>query len=390
MPLRGWLGAGLIMLSWPLALAAEAVTFGEQGTGNDAIYDNLNFLTATQFTCPASGAVNRIVFYVPITAGASGRVALYGNGGTNLPGALLAESGSQALVTGWNTFVIPDTAVTLGETYWLANQLSNAAATVGIYNNDPSIWKSRERWPYTYAGFPDPFGSPTGAQAWRFCIYADEVTATFTPTPAVGTATFTPTPSVTASATATFTPTLTVSRTATPSGTPTATSTPTSTRTATFSPTRTITVTGTISPVYTPTSTPTITPTVSISPTGTPLPAVSPTGTPIPAASPSPSMTSTRAGFENPGGLRIYPQPGRDRVHLACGFTGPGVILLEVYNAAGERVLGLRNAFASQVGEAVLELQTRDLAPGIYYVRLQIEDQQGRRLVKGKMAITLK
>lgn len=392
MTLRG-LGAAMLALAFTAAPAA-AVTFGEQGTGNYEIYDNQGFLTATQFTCPATGTVNRIVLYVTVTGGASGRVALFGDGGANLPGALLAESASQALALGWNTFAIPSTAVTSGGTYWLANQLSNTITTVAIYNDDPNFYKSRERWPYTYGSFPNPFGSPTGAQSWRFCIYATEVAATATPTPN-GTATFTPTPggtatftvTVTRSATSTpspiYSPTMTPTRTrtatasATPSFTRTATRTATRTRTATLSPSPTQ------SPVYSPTMTPTITPTPTISPT----PTASLTSTA--AAGLSATATSTPANAL-PGAverIRIFPQPGRERVRLAYPCSGAARMEAEVFNPAGERVLRISAEPVGAGGEAVTELLTQDLAAGVYYVRMRLEDQQGRRTLTGKMAI---
>lgn len=305
---------------WWLLLCspAGAVTFGEQGTGNFQVYNNTGYLTATQFICGGTGNVNRIMLYVSISGGGSGRVAIYGDGGVDLPGALMAESASQALVDGWNTFVISNTAVTAGETYWLCNQVSSDAVYIRLYNNDSDPNKTRERTPYPYGSYPDPFGTPTGARAWRFCIYATEVaTPTFTPTP---TFTFTQTPA----GTPTFTSTATPSRTATPSatGTPTATETSTATESATHTQTFTITLTRTPSPSSTPTptltasgtftptatrtgtstssptvtATPTITRTSTISPTSTHSPVHTPTHTPTitPTSTISPTPTVTR------------------------------------------------------------------------------------------------
>lgn len=359
-------GPGLALLALALTAAtAEAVTFGEQGTGNYEIYDNRNFLTATQFSCPAAGAVNRIFFYVTVTGGASGRVALYGDGGLNLPGALLAESASQPLVTGWNAFVIPETAVTSGATYWLANQLSNTITTVGLYNDDPNFFKSRERWPYAYGSFPAPFGSPTGAQPWRFCIYATEITGTATPTPG-GTATFT----ATRTRSATISPT--------PSSTWTRTRTATGTRTPTVSPTPTR------SPAYSPTATPTISPTPPAAPTATISPVLTPSPTPSAAAS---TATPTFTPGTRAGEMRVFPQPARERVQLSYACSGAARAWVEVYNPAGERVLLVTDETFSLDGRAVTAFSTRELAAGVYYLRIQLEDQQGRRWLRGKMAI---
>jgi hypothetical protein len=304
----GWAAAGLWLL---LGSQADAVTFGEQGTGNFQYYNNLNFLTTTQFVCPATGNVNRICFYVSDAGGGDARMAIYASGGTDVVGALLAQSVSQALVTGWNTFVIPDTAVIAGETYWLANQVSSNAVYIRLYNNDPDNNKTLVRNPFTYGSYPDPFGLPTGAYAERYCIYATEVTPTFTPT-----MTFTPT----LAGTPTFTRTATPSPTATPSatGTPTGTATSTATESVTHTPTFTITLTATPSPTFTATpsvtasgthtptatrtetytqsptftTTPTITRTSTISPTSTHSPVYTPT--PTPTITPTPSITLTR------------------------------------------------------------------------------------------------
>jgi hypothetical protein len=385
-----WLrvGGGMTFASLSLAMAAGAVTFGEQGTGNDAINLNQDFLTATQFTCPASGSVNRIVFYVPITAGASGRVALYGSGGVNLPGALLAESASQALVTGWNTFVISSTAVTGGTTYWLANQVSNNAAFLGIYNDDSEYWKSLDRYPFTYGGYPDPFGSVSGITPpyWRFCIYATEVAPTSTPTPG-GTATFTATAtrSLTSTPSPVYSPTMTPTITPTRTRTPTPSATRTMSRTATISPTATISATSTRSPVYSPTQTCTITlsSTITSTPTITPTLTISLTQTVV--ASYSATATLTTAIIS--GTVRIFPQPGRERVRLSYPCSGVGRVTVEVFNAVGECVLRVKDEPVSQGNDATTELATQDLAAGVYYLRIQIEDQQGRRVLKGKMAV---
>lgn len=87
------------------AAPAWAVTFGETGTGNNTINNLDGRQRATQFVCGANGSVNRLLMYISGTgSGDEGRMAIYASGGTDTPGVLLAQSSSQALITGWNTF----------------------------------------------------------------------------------------------------------------------------------------------------------------------------------------------------------------------------------------------------------------------------------------------
>lgn len=86
-------------------------------------------------------------------------------------------------------------------------------------------------------------------------------------------------------------------------------------------------------------------------------------------------------------GVRVFPQPGRERVRLSYGLAGAGRVRVEVFNPAGECVLRVTDEVVSLGGNATTGLATQDLATGVYYLRIQVEDQQGRRLLKGKMAI---
>ncbi len=146
----------------------------------------------------------------------------------------------------------------------------------------------------------------------------------------------------------------------TPSYTPTRTPTPTVTKTFTYTPTYTIT------PTSTPTST--ITPTYTITPTAT----ITPTSTPL------------VLGREE---VRVYPQPGREYVRIAFNFQGQGKVSLGLYTVAGERVIHLEERPQEQDGSAIVEIATKKVSPGIYYLHLQVEDRLGKRQLKGKVAI---
>jgi len=278
---------GLTLLCLPIA--AQAVSFGETGTGTLTLLMSLNEAVATYFTCGATGNINRIHLYVSVPASANGRVAIYSNSG-GLPSTRLAESGSQALVTGWNTFTVSDTSVTNSTTYWLAYQVSSNTTEVGAYNDvDPNRCQVRV---WTYGSFDNPFGAPDYSISYRACIYVSEVVPSPTCTP---TSSVTPTasPSSTYTASPTATPTATITLTATPTSTPTTTLTATPTPTLTASATRTVTPTITHTMTQTPTYT--VTPTVTVTPTITQTATITLTRTHTPIHTPTvtPTITET-------------------------------------------------------------------------------------------------
>jgi len=152
----------------------------------------------------------------------------------------------------------------------------------------------------------------------------------------------------------------------TPSNTPTSTPTPTITKTLTYTQTFTITPTYTMTPTVTPT--PTITVTFTITPTAT----ITPTSTPM------------ILGREE---IRVYPQPGRDYVRVAFNFQGQGRVSLDLYTVAGERVIHLEERPQEQAGSAIVEIATKKVSPGVYYLHIQVQDSQGKRQLKAKVAI---
>ncbi len=168
--------------------------------------------------------------------------------------------------------------------------------------------------------------------------------------------------------TPTITPTATISATytASPTHSPTATHSPTSTITPTVSPTPTISATYTHSPTVT--LTPTASPTSTNSPTAT----ITPTTIPL-------SFVSDE--------FQAYPQPGRNFVRVAFRFVGTGTVALELYNTIGERVLRVEEQPQDQGDYAVVEMITRDIRPGVYYLKLKVEDTNGSRVITGKIAI---
>ncbi|HRU40013.1 MAG TPA: FlgD immunoglobulin-like domain containing protein, partial [Candidatus Goldiibacteriota bacterium] len=180
-------------------------------------------------------------------------------------------------------------------------------------------------------------------------------TRTFTATPTcTETPTFTPTN--TATATYTATPTFTHTRTATPTVTETslntATDTPTYTMTFTATPTRTATPTATETRTETPsftetrtaTGTPTFTATRTFTPTFTPTFTASdtPTRTASPTCTRTASPTSTMTDTRTPT-ITLTP------------VKYPYVLVLEVYNEAGEKVKTLADTgVAGDMSEVLL------------------------------------
>ena len=118
--------------------------------------------------------------------------------------------------------------------------------------------------------------------------------------------------------------------------------------------------------------TPTITPTATITPTITVTPTISPTI--IPPIIPRNEIV-------------VFPHPGREKVKLIVSFKGQGKVQARMYNIAGEIVLSLDESCQEQNGNVLLELNTENLASGVYLLELSIEDAQGKRKIIKKVCI---
>lgn len=283
-----------------LGLPAKAVTFGETGTGSNNGRIAEGRYRGVQFVCGATGSVNRIFIYLNDSGtNDNGMVAIYANQAPDTPGALLAQSGAQDLINGWNEFVIPSTSVTSGSTYWLTVQTNDNNNEVEVrYYGDSNNYKLVGHY-LAWGTWPDPFGSRDTNDAIRMCIYATEIlpTPTFTPT-RTRTFTITPTPTMTDTPddTPTFTPTRTATRTRT--ATPTVTITDTPEDTPTFTPTRTVTPTFTESPTATESAT--FTATRTATPTRTASPTDTETFTPTATRTATPTFTITQTRTHSP------------------------------------------------------------------------------------------
>jgi len=83
----------------------------------------------------------------------------------------------------------------------------------------------------------------------------------------------------------------------------------------------------------------------------------------------------------------VYPQPARETARFIYGFAGPGRIEIVVFNAFGEVAARVAAQPMAVRGTAVTALDTRDLAPGVYYATLRVEDVSGKRLLKKKFVV---
>jgi len=119
---------------------------------------------------------------------------------------------------------------------------------------------------------------------------------------------------------------------------------------------------------------PTLTPTFTVLPTNT----CSPTSTV--------TMTTTPLSYVR-NEFQAFPQPGRDFIQVAFSFSGTGQIFLELYNTIGERVLHLEDQPTDLGGFAIVKILTQDLSQGIYYLKMELKDAVGPRLITGKVAI---
>lgn len=158
------------------------------------------------------------------------------------------------------------------------------------------------------------------------------------------------TPSFTPTVTATVTPTLSATTSVTVTPSPTSSTTPTSTPTATISATSTVSATITVTSTISTTST--------ISPTGTV----------------SPTVTRTKTTIMDGEVVLPVPNPARDEMRFILSLEEAAKVKLDIYNLSGERIGQLQNNFGP--GEAWMNWNCREVAPGIYLLRVLINGEE--------------
>ncbi len=142
---------------------------------------------AFQFTAGASGTLSALVVYVDSNSASTTIVAgLYSNASGH-PGTLIAQGSlSNPITGGWNSVIIPATAITGGTSYWIAflgtggvmafrdqccpggTLAENSVQTT--LTSLPSTWSSGPKWsngpPSVYGGAPDAPAPPEQVGSW--------------------------------------------------------------------------------------------------------------------------------------------------------------------------------------------------------------------------------
>ena len=188
--------------TYPPTPSPTSATFGNTAVGSETNYFGTD-KDASRFQLTQNGQLQNITTYFTST-GFSAKAAIYTDN-NGAPSTLVAQSGSQSVSsTGWNTFALPQTALTAGY-YWLcAVSSASSTGTMTPTSSNTHAWETT-----TYANeYTSTFGTPAGYEETATSIYA-----TYTPTAI-------PTPSPT--------PTPTPVPTSTPTSKPTSTPTPTS------------------------------------------------------------------------------------------------------------------------------------------------------------------
>ncbi len=301
------------------------------------------------------------------------RAALYEELSDGTVTNLLSQSNAQTVLPGQWNFLPLTSAVSLtgSSLYYLGFQFQNAATT----RRDPTGGIERTKT-FTFASFPQPFGTYVVSTANTYSIY-------FTDTG--------PTPTASPSLTVTPVPSLTATRTRTPTSTPTRTRTQTATPTWTW--TRTATQTGTGTPSFTPTlsCTPSITPTLTTTATPSASPTASPTYSPTPLVTATPSCTLAATEFPvAPGQVISYPAPAKgDEVWFYYTTGGATRAVFELFNIAGEKIARLENRHEAP-GAARTRWDLKNVAPGVYLYRLRLESGKEVKEFPMKKVVVIK
>jgi hypothetical protein len=113
------------------------------------------FFVCHKFTASATGTAKFIRLYG--TANGNAKVAIFADNAGE-PGALLHANNTGQAVTAnqWNLLTIPDTAITSGTVYWIANCHDNNSTVQQNTDTTPRRYKAVT---YSTFTFPDPAGS---------------------------------------------------------------------------------------------------------------------------------------------------------------------------------------------------------------------------------------
>ncbi len=299
------------------------------------------YLSAVSVTLTSPGTISAINLYMLTSGTTHANVALYDSDSSGHITTMLAESGSQFVLNGWNALTIPTQSVS-AKVYWLAFQYDNGYSAYGSGSIGQYVQIAQG-----YGGWPNMTGTGPN-NLINDSIYVSICSSGPTPTN-------TPTNTSTATPSSTPTGTPTLSAINTPSNTPTSTPTltPSSSPTNTLTPTPTPTIT--MTQTQTPTQTASPTPTISPTPTNSP--------TPVPVTSICPP----------------YPNPAKgDQISCRITVSGPSVVKWKVFTVALRKIFE-DNLQVTSTDTLIWNLKDRwgtPVANGLYFLKVDIEGSQ--------------
>lgn len=362
--------------------------------------DLTGWMVSNAYTPDNTGIATGANVYVYAGSGQV-NVAVYSNDnstGNNMPSVLLAQSGPQNVVMGWNSIPFPSIHLTSGTVYWISiiqsagltlTRDSGAAMDCMVHKLSFGDFPGVLPWPYTYDSSNWAFNIEICPDACNTATPTYTATDTFTQTP-TATYTSTATQQITATSTETTvlqTPTDTqtaIPETATFTYTYTATvfvPTFTYTSTATSTPSTTFTNTYTVTVSYTATHT--FTPENTYTYTFTQTPTIILTFTPTPVATKEKLEIINQMAYPNPL------NPEKDSA-IIVKFTATRNFKEErllIYTSALRliREAAFKGDFAAgegYIGMAAKDLKT--LSNGAYYYLVILKDDKGNE-ARGKV-----
>ena len=143
---------------------ADVKFFGNDGLAWDHT-QSPSYFQLERFQAALSGTLKSIRVYV--TGSENVKVALYSDNAGS-PNALLASSGSTAVVSGWNTISISDVSIVSGTYYWIGHNTDNYYLQA-YGSGGKALYKSAT---YSSFTFPNPAGSGFTSDTWRFAHVA--------------------------------------------------------------------------------------------------------------------------------------------------------------------------------------------------------------------------
>ena len=180
--------------------------FGRNFTPSGSVSLGLNSGTEfSKFNLPVSGQVSVLHAYILNANGNSFSMGLYSDTGSG-PGTLIASTGSQAAVNGWNNFSMSGTSLLPSGNYWIAAGTNDPGNALYFALNDSSDGAdASDGYVQGFTILPSTF-SGSGPNQQSFYFYGEYCVPGTSPTPGKS-------PTLTMTLTRTVTPTFTPTQT---------------------------------------------------------------------------------------------------------------------------------------------------------------------------------